>query len=178
MNYGATLRTIRKKMNLTLDEVSKRTDFTKSFISQIENGKNSPSIVSLQKICSALNITIGELFQNEKPNIYILKEQDFQNDSIGKSKFSYMSTKFSGRKLEPIIIEIQPNGEMNSKNCKITSEKFAFIIQGNAKVLIDNEEHFLNEKELIYFSFNTSYKIVNTSNEVLKILCVGINSLY
>lgn len=178
MNYGVRLKEIRKNMNLTLDEVSKRTGFTKSFISQIENGKNSPSISSLQKICSSLNITISELFHNETPNVYILQKDDYHTYNFPQSTFSYMAKKYSGRKLEPLLISIDSKGEMLSKNCKITSEKFAYVVKGRVKLSIGNEEHNIEEGSLMYFSQNLPYKILNETDEEVTIFCVGINSLY
>jgi len=47
---------------MSLRSLASRTDFSPSFISQVENGVVSPSIASMEKIAGALGVTLGEFF--------------------------------------------------------------------------------------------------------------------
>jgi XRE family transcriptional regulator, regulator of sulfur utilization len=47
---------------VTLRVLAARTDFTPSFILQIENRQYSPSISSMEKIANALGVTLAEFF--------------------------------------------------------------------------------------------------------------------
>lgn len=178
MNYGIKLREIRKNMGLTLEDVSKKTKFTKSFISQIENGKNSPSIASLKKICASLNTTISELFENERSAVHVLKKSDYTVVEHDGSIFSFMATQFSGRKLEPLLIEISPHGEVSSKSYQMKGEKFAYLIKGQVEFLISDEVYILKEGDLIYFTLNIPYKFKNITGEKVVLLCVGMSSIF
>ncbi|MFI5185012.1 MAG: helix-turn-helix domain-containing protein, partial [Vicinamibacteria bacterium] len=57
---GAHIRQLRLSSNISLRTLAARTDFSPSFISQVENGLVSPSINSMQKIAEALGVTLGE----------------------------------------------------------------------------------------------------------------------
>ena len=105
MGYGAKLRDFRKKLGLTLEDISQKTGFTKSFISQIENGKNSPSISSLKKICYALGTTISELFEDERNIVHVFKENDYKKLDNKNLNMVFLASKLLNRKLEPMIIE-------------------------------------------------------------------------
>jgi transcriptional regulator with XRE-family HTH domain len=59
---GSHIRELRLASNMSLRTLATRTDFSPSFISQVENGLVSPSINSMQKIAEALGVTIGEFF--------------------------------------------------------------------------------------------------------------------
>ena len=61
-NIGFRLRDQRKRLNLTLDEVARRTGLTKGFISEVERNRASPSVASLLAICDVLGIKVGDLF--------------------------------------------------------------------------------------------------------------------
>ena len=61
---GSRIRDIRKKKSLTLEELSDRADLDWSFLARIETGKAIPSIQSLVKISTALNVSMADLFSN------------------------------------------------------------------------------------------------------------------
>src|SRR5512143_2784891 len=59
---GAWVRRLRTEQRMSLRNLASRTDFSPSFISQVENGVVSPSIASMEKIANALGVTLGEFF--------------------------------------------------------------------------------------------------------------------
>jgi two-component system, OmpR family, response regulator len=59
---GDTIRTLRKDKDLTLKQMSRRTNLSVSLLSQIERAESSASISSLYKIASALESRIQDLF--------------------------------------------------------------------------------------------------------------------
>ena len=59
---GNSLRFLREQQGISLRALAERTDFSASFLSQIENGQCSPSISSMEKIANALGISLGQFF--------------------------------------------------------------------------------------------------------------------
>ena len=59
---GNSLRFLREQQGISLRALAERTDFSASFLSQIENGQCSPSISSMEKIAYALGVTLGQFF--------------------------------------------------------------------------------------------------------------------
>ena len=47
MEIGDKIKSIRKKMGLTQEELADRSELTKGFISQLERNLNSPSVDTL-----------------------------------------------------------------------------------------------------------------------------------
>jgi XRE family transcriptional regulator, regulator of sulfur utilization len=69
---GKSLRHLRGKKGITLRTLAEQTDFSVSFLSQIENGQSSPSISSMEKIAHALGVSLGQFFlsaNQQKVNI-------------------------------------------------------------------------------------------------------------
>lgn len=58
---GQRIRTQRLSLNLTLRQLSDRTDLTTSQLSQVELGKNAASIWALARISNALGLQVSEL---------------------------------------------------------------------------------------------------------------------
>ena len=58
---GQRIRTQRLSLNLTLRQLSDRTDLTTSQLSQVELGKNAASIWALARISNSLGLQVSEL---------------------------------------------------------------------------------------------------------------------
>ncbi|WP_306600501.1 PAS domain S-box protein [Geothrix sp. 21YS21S-2] len=59
---GAHLRKVRKKYNLTLDQLAGRSGIDRGTISRIELGHVSPRIDTIDCLCRAMNTTLPEFF--------------------------------------------------------------------------------------------------------------------
>jgi transcriptional regulator with XRE-family HTH domain len=59
---GDHVHRLRVETGMSLRMLAKQTGFSASFISQLENGQVSPSISSMEKIATALGVTLGQFF--------------------------------------------------------------------------------------------------------------------
>ncbi|BDA76075.1 transcriptional regulator (plasmid) [Calothrix sp. PCC 7716] len=61
-NIGKAIKLLRQTHNLKASEFAKVTGLSKSYISEIENGYNNPSLDKLSVIAKALSINVSEIF--------------------------------------------------------------------------------------------------------------------
>jgi ribosome-binding protein aMBF1 (putative translation factor) len=61
---GQRIKEFRLRRNWTISQLASQTQLSKSLISQVENAKNSASILSLAKIARSLNVRLGDLVQD------------------------------------------------------------------------------------------------------------------
>lgn len=66
---GNKIRNIRKKRGLSQEELSHLANMNTSFLSDLERDKKNPSLESLEKVTTALDITLEQLFQHTQPNL-------------------------------------------------------------------------------------------------------------
>ncbi len=59
---GSKIRELRKKRRMTQNDLAFKCDFEKARLSRIETGQINPTIKSLYKISTALEVTIADLF--------------------------------------------------------------------------------------------------------------------
>ena len=59
---GDTIRNLRKEKDLTLKQMSRRTNLSVSLLSQIERAESSASVSSLFKVATALDVRLTDLF--------------------------------------------------------------------------------------------------------------------
>ncbi len=60
---GHEVRTLRKKLGLTVTDLASATGISSGMLSKIENGNISPSLASLQALSGALGIPLTALFR-------------------------------------------------------------------------------------------------------------------
>ena len=73
---GQRLKTQRKQLNITQEDMSEDLKITTYFISRIENGKSNISITLLNDICNYLQMDITDVFQgtNTQNDSYLEKD--------------------------------------------------------------------------------------------------------
>jgi transcriptional regulator with XRE-family HTH domain len=67
INIGATIRNFRLERSLSQGDIEKRTGLLRCYLSRVENGHTVPSLDTLQKIASALEMPLSHFFSEEPP---------------------------------------------------------------------------------------------------------------
>jgi transcriptional regulator with XRE-family HTH domain len=171
---GTKLKAIRKERGYSLEELARKTEFSKSFLSQIENGKNSPSIASLKKITAALGISIGELFEeNRNEVVYFVKKNERQVFEVIKDKvvFEFGASKVPGRRMEAIFFTLLPGGESDGDYFH-EGEEFGTVLEGRLLFQIGGKEYLLEPGDSIYFSSTTPHRWRNPGDETMRAIWV------
>ncbi len=65
-----TVRELRKKCNLTQEEISSKTGINRQMIGRLENKEYIPSIAQLEKLAELLGFDILDMFEEREPLIY------------------------------------------------------------------------------------------------------------
>src|SRR5258708_18274311 len=68
-NIGHPLRERRRELDRTLEDVAQAAGLTKSFLSEIERNRTSPSVASLVRLCEALSLPVAHLFLPAKSEV-------------------------------------------------------------------------------------------------------------
>jgi transcriptional regulator with XRE-family HTH domain len=94
MDIGSTIRTIRKRKNITIAQICEETGLSQGFMSQVETNKTSPSISTLDQIASALNVPLAFLLlrKEDRMNIVRKEERPITTSGSGQMKVSHLSS--------------------------------------------------------------------------------------
>jgi transcriptional regulator with XRE-family HTH domain len=64
---GAKLRALRLEKNKSQGDIEASTGLLRCYLSRVENGHTIPSLDTLQKLLSALDMTLAQFFQDGTP---------------------------------------------------------------------------------------------------------------
>ncbi len=82
MNYinldgiGEKISKLRKEQGITIRELSEYTGYSVGFLSNLETGKNSPTVESLQRVAEALQTDIIEILTKEKQHHTVIRKNE------------------------------------------------------------------------------------------------------
>ena len=62
------IKELRRKSNLTIEQLAYQSGISKGGLSEIERGKKSPMPLTILKICTSLGITMKDFFDYEEIN--------------------------------------------------------------------------------------------------------------
>lgn len=84
MDIGNRIKQIRTFRGIKSGELAETVGISPTFLSYVENGIKNPSLDTLQKICSALDITLGDFFSYENPKLPKKFQELVQNAKVLK----------------------------------------------------------------------------------------------
>src|ERR1700744_3471795 len=68
MNIGETIRTYRLQKGMSQGDIEKRTGLLRCYLSRVENGHTIPSLDTLAKIASAMDMPLSQFFVEGNTN--------------------------------------------------------------------------------------------------------------
>ena len=68
MNIGETIRTYRLQKGMSQGDIEKRTGLLRCYLSRVENGHTIPSLDTLSKIATAMELPLGQFFADHFSN--------------------------------------------------------------------------------------------------------------
>ena len=160
------IRELRKQSNLTLKQMSEKTDLSVSFLSQIERGSSSLAISSLKKIAEAFEINISYFFDDRSNNTYVTKKEDQSQFKIEglQTLYTQLNGNFAQRSLAPYILTLAPN-QKGKKTFKYAGEEFYYVLKGVVIFNIDGKSYTITEGDSIHFPSSLDHYGENPLNE-------------
>lgn len=149
---GSHIRELRLALKMSLRTLAARTDFSPSFISQLENGLVSPSIHSMERIAETLGVSLGEFFtaatRGEGGAIVRVEERETLLSSWSQAVVESLAPT-DGRPLEAILLTLEPGGRSGKHPYPRSSDEFAFVLEGGVTLTLGPEAHELHEGDSV-----------------------------
>ena len=166
---------------MTLDDLAKSIDVSKSYISKLERSKKSPPISTLYKITTALGsdlnflITGHDLYNSKKVSVVKNNEQFKVSGNNKSSDYIYyaLAYKKNNKLMEPFLVEVSKNSIL--KPYSHDGEEFNYILKGKVEFIVDNDIFILNEGDSIYFESKMSHSVRNLNSE--KSILISVNTI-
>ncbi len=170
---GCKIKDLRNRNGLTQQELADRTELTKGFISQLERGQVSPSVVTLLDLIECLGSTPAEFFKEGAQEQVVFKEQDyFEKIEEGVSKIEWLVPPAQKFQMEPLLVEIAPHQSLEEDKPH-SGEEFGYVISGRIVVHFGDKDYRVKAGESFYYRTTKSHRISNPGSRPAKLLWIS-----
>lgn len=173
---GERIKHHRKKLNLTLKELSKRTALSVGYLSNVERNLTSPTFDNLLKICEVMPINIIDLINDSIPFEPFIKKGDrklvYSNDyRLGYQYLTDINQKIVGK------CQILYKDHKGAECCwGHETDEFGIVIKGSMMIEVYDKTFVLKEGDSIYVKAFTKHVIRKISEEECISYWAAINS--
>ena len=176
---GSAIRRLRQRKGMTLETLATRTGVSKSYISKIERGLQSPPISTLSNIARALGTEITEFFRTEeqRPRLSLVRATERTRISGPDATFGYhydaIADRFPDKSVEVFHITLTPNPERHTLFAH-DGEEMIFVLQGRMLFLFGDERYVCEEGDCLYFDSSVEHRGECLGDEEARALVVII----
>jgi len=177
LKIARKIRQIRLQNRHTLDEIARRTGFTKSYLSMVELGKKSPPIASLSKIAKALDVDIAAFFEQKRPEdqfILVRKNERkavVRDGTIFGYRYESIAPTKRRKKMEPFIITL-PSHSREGDLFDHEGEELLYVLEGKTNFFYGGKKYLLKEGDCIYFDSSIPHRGEGLGKKPAKALVV------
>lgn len=175
---GQRLKLVREHAGLSQRELARRADLTNGTLSNIEQSKVSPSIVSLEKILSAIPMSLQEFFSEDlevSPSVY----RHDQFVELRKNDTDYRILPLTEASQEGAYLA----RHTYSPGAKVTSEWMVhdgivagIVISGQLSLVLDGVDYLLLAGEGFSFSIHRPHAFINAAEIECVVVCVSFRT--
>jgi len=155
MRIGAQLKAARLAARMSMAEVAEQAGLTKGFVSKLERDLVNVSVASLIRLCDALGVSVGSLFQASRGEV--VRRGAYPPINFGGQKISeYLLTPSSEKRMQAILSDLQPGGGSGDEPYALPADvEFVFVLAGELEMTLAGEPVTLGPGDAFTFPATT-----------------------
>ena len=177
LNIGSRLGDLRKRKQMTLDQLSSKSGVSKSILSQIERNISNPTVSTMMRIADALEETLSGFFMNidegKSSSIETSKETPNISSKDGLCELSILGAGETVSWLQWYVLTMKPKGKLPSKSHGSNTFENITVISGEVVVHLKKQSETLKAGDTFRFPTNQEHTLINKSKTISKILMVN-----
>ncbi|HEY5572403.1 MAG TPA: helix-turn-helix domain-containing protein [Anaerolineales bacterium] len=162
---GRTIKELRSRRGLTLEELAEKSGCTPGFISQLERNQAAPSIVTLYAIAEVLGVKVTDFFPDVTNPTKVVRRDERGTFKIEGSAIGYslLTSKFPHGALQAFILTYLPSNQAlpTDEYRAHLGEEFIYILDGELHIRIGDVSYDLLAGDSVYFKSSAKHSLEN-----------------
>jgi transcriptional regulator with XRE-family HTH domain len=172
--FGANLKQHRMRKGWTLEELAKRSDLSKPFLSRLESGDRQASIAAVLTLCQVLGLSMAEMFETQvalDPCLIVRKSEAVPSEAYG---LSYVALSQAGHlfNLRPIRVTVSA-GRTGNEHYRHEGEEWIYVLSGEISLSLAGQLYDLGTGDAIHFDSRLPHRVIPRSKKAPEILLVA-----
>jgi transcriptional regulator with XRE-family HTH domain len=140
---GDRIRRMRRDRQLTQLDLARQVGVTNGQISTIERGLSAPSIGTLRRISSALDVPIVNFFESSSPReIQIVRSSERKciTNPVGPEIVELLA---GSNSIDAVKVDLDPDQSCNRPAIREASDIFLYVLQGHIELSLEQQRCLL-----------------------------------
>ncbi|MBU9820801.1 helix-turn-helix transcriptional regulator [Rahnella sp. BCC 1045] len=170
-HIGSQLKAVRSERGWSLTQAAEKTGVSKAMLGQIERGESSPTVATLWKIASGLNVSFSEFLETPPEQSAALHRHGllttFNSDTSGMRVvplFPYDTT----LRMDMFVIDLEPGGCSESTPHEAGVIEHVIVIDGELTLTVDGVTRVLSAGEALRFAADCAHAYRNKSEHSVR----------
>ncbi|MDR1453979.1 MAG: XRE family transcriptional regulator [Candidatus Margulisbacteria bacterium] len=178
MELGRKIRETREQKGLTLRKLAKDIGVSPSFISQVEQGKASPSVDSLTQIAKNLGVSSSYLLGEDDLGIGLLTsatssiKNRFALEKLNSVQVKRLLPDNINNNIEPALLVLEPGAGSEEITGQNSGEEFLLLLDGQLDIKVNENIYTIPNGQTFYFPANSVYSFKNNTGAAAKVLWI------
>ena len=177
LNLGKRLSELRKRKNMTLDELSEKSGVSKSILSQIERDLSNPTVITISRIASALGENLSDFFLKieveDTDTIERSKETPSITSKDGLCQLNILGAGETVNWLQWYLLNMKPKGVLDSSSHGPKTFENLTVLEGEIEVENGGSKEIIKKGDTFRFQTNKNHLIKNISKKNSQVLMVN-----
>ncbi|MEX0678412.1 MAG: helix-turn-helix domain-containing protein [Pirellulales bacterium] len=179
LQTGRALRALRTSQAWPLRRLAAASGCSASFISQIEQGKTSPSLVSMKRICRSLGLTVAEFLQmNEGRTEAKVVRVGSPSTIVTKwprAVLRYLLPPSDQSSFSILVLELPVRGSTPWRAAQRSMNETGIILQGQVGFQVGGENVDLAPSDAVHFDLVHRHRWRNRGSAPAHVLLLNAN---
>ncbi len=168
------LKRLREEKALSLSELSKMTDVSKSMLGQIERCEANPTVSTIWKIANGLKISCTELMSMPDADFEIVDKSQVQPliEDEGKVRIFPVFPFDNTTRFETYSIEIDNKGYLASEAHQQGTQEFITVFSGELTININGKDFIITKGNSMRFKADKPHAYKNIGDTICSLSMV------
>jgi transcriptional regulator with XRE-family HTH domain len=174
LEVGSRLKELRESRRISMRELARRSDLSANALSMIERNLTSPSVSTLTKLASALEIPITAFFRNipEKHKIVHCKAAERNRVSFMKGLWEGLGGESFAGRVEAFMLTLESGGSSGPHGMLHSGHEFVHCLRGKLDYEVEGEKIILEPGDSLIFASQLVHRWRNGGPNVCNAIIV------
>ncbi|HLI95153.1 MAG TPA: cupin domain-containing protein [Candidatus Baltobacteraceae bacterium] len=177
-DVGRILQRLREQHNVTVRELSEKSDLSESFIRAVERGESDISLGRVARLARFFEYDLGSFLgftsQLSHPKFVGKESRAIINRGRG---IKYEALHLPGIDLDLVIVDMAPHSKFKDERSHEGID-VVYVTQGDVVVVVDGVDYPMREKECCVFSAGYRHRVRNDSAHPASLISITTGRMY
>lgn len=173
-DVGSRVEVLRTDRGLSMRALAELCDLSPNTISLIERGISSPSVSTLHRLATALDVPITAFFEElrEPVELILSRAGERQQTTSAGASLEGLGAGLDGQTMDSFVVGLKPGADSGPGSIVHPGHELIYCLQGHLEYEVDGRSHQLAEGDALFFDARLAHRWSNPGSVSASFLLV------